>query len=803
MINLKQPADFNSDMNSHSVIPGRLARRFRALAAGILLALGSTAAQAVETHLMDFPPGWTLAGNSLTDPLDVGATFGGRATITSVWKWNAAGSKWAVYVPSMTGTALATYAASKGYDVLSSIAPGEGYWVSATEPVSLGSRTGTPFALGQAHIADGWNMVATGNDVGPTDIGTDIGNFTSLWAWNGAESRWHFHAPALAANNTQAGFIAGRGFREFGTVKLGKGRGFWVNRTPAVQPVAATVSAGNGQVGLSWAAVSGAGSYNIQRSTSGGAYSTLATGVTSPYQDTSVINGTAYSYIVVARDAANAADLNQSSPVTVTPSANALANSIGQNGIAVSMNGHTWTLGNAYVYRFSATGKREIYVKNPLVSPTALADMTQFNGVYLQEGSLSVPILAPGTFSCGANADNVAFGLRFTTGGDGWGGQYNATGCTVRLDYMSAKGGIKGEIVSATLSNGTRTFTVVNAPFRVYQHNGTPGTPPALPANAWSSLYISSGSFELTTGRHFLMPYDTGNKVGSSFSFGMDPNDGTDPVLVNGVPNTIDWIVQNSFFTTATNYTCGSVYTGGVGLNMQVWFGTYQAEQVYQSNPAGGGGNCTITISQIAGGLYKGQFTGTLKANDTLLANADETISVSGEFRNFVALPYVAGSGGNEGALPADGTTKAATMSVSDGSTHFTAGEQFRFDTFVADSPLNTSSFRGTFRHTADANFNLRLFEIPRAVGNYTCGTTYNGQKANLQVSTSRGVTYSGQWTTAGTSCTINITQYGTVIEGNYTATLGVGTNAGLASPVLPGNDALITVNGSFRLTPP
>lgn len=38
---------------------------------------------------------------------------------------------WAFYTPSLTTAALAAYAAGKGYDVLTTINSGEGFWVNA------------------------------------------------------------------------------------------------------------------------------------------------------------------------------------------------------------------------------------------------------------------------------------------------------------------------------------------------------------------------------------------------------------------------------------------------------------------------------------------------------------------------------------------------------------------------------------------------------------------------------------------------------------------------------------------------
>jgi thermitase len=74
---------------------------------------------------------------------------------------------------------------------------------------------------------------------------------------------------------------------------------------PAV-PTSLTATAGNAQVSLSWQASAGATSYNIKRSTtSGGPYTTVATGVTSTsYTSTGLTNGVKYFCVVSATNGA-------------------------------------------------------------------------------------------------------------------------------------------------------------------------------------------------------------------------------------------------------------------------------------------------------------------------------------------------------------------------------------------------------------------------------------------------------------------------------------------------------------------
>jgi hypothetical protein len=77
-------------------------------------------------------------------------------------------------------------------------------------------------------------------------------------------------------------------------------------------------TAGNNQNVLSWTASSGAASYNVQRAAAGGAYVDAAAGLTTlTYNDTTALNGTAYSYRIAA---VNASGQTLSNVVVLTPS---------------------------------------------------------------------------------------------------------------------------------------------------------------------------------------------------------------------------------------------------------------------------------------------------------------------------------------------------------------------------------------------------------------------------------------------------------------------------------------------------
>jgi hypothetical protein len=85
---------------------------------------------------IDLSIGWNLI-NSYLEPSDktVNAILSDvNDNIASVWKWD--NGKWAVYLPDQADGGDA-YAESKGFSLLSTINPGEGFWVNAVEQTTL------------------------------------------------------------------------------------------------------------------------------------------------------------------------------------------------------------------------------------------------------------------------------------------------------------------------------------------------------------------------------------------------------------------------------------------------------------------------------------------------------------------------------------------------------------------------------------------------------------------------------------------------------------------------------------------
>jgi fibronectin type 3 domain-containing protein len=128
---------------------------------------------------------------------------------------------------------------------------------------------------------------------------------------------------------------------------------------PAAVPTGLSAAVGNAQVGLSWNASSGATGYHVKRATvSGGPYTTIQSPATTNYNDTAVVNGTTYYYVVSATnelgESANSAEAS-ATPVAPPSSPPTGLSAVGANALVKL----TWN---------AASGVTSYNVKRSLVS---------------------------------------------------------------------------------------------------------------------------------------------------------------------------------------------------------------------------------------------------------------------------------------------------------------------------------------------------------------------------------------------------------------------------------------------------
>jgi glucosylceramidase len=146
--------------------------------------------------------------------------------------------------------------------------------------------------------------------------GTLIGtvSFGSTGGWQTWTTKNTTVSGASGVNNLYMVFQGGAGIANLNWIKFNQN-----SVQIPLAPTNLTATAGNSQISLSWSASSGATSYTVKRATtSGGAYTNIATGVTSTtYTNTGLTNGTAYYYVVSAVNTAGSS--GNSNEVSATP----------------------------------------------------------------------------------------------------------------------------------------------------------------------------------------------------------------------------------------------------------------------------------------------------------------------------------------------------------------------------------------------------------------------------------------------------------------------------------------------------
>jgi hypothetical protein len=119
-----------------------------------------------------------------------------------------------------------------------------------------------------------------------------------------------------------------------------------VSATPTIAlpdaPTGLTATGTNGAVNLTWGLATGAASYNVKRSTTGGAEATITNVSTTSYSDTAVVNGTPYFYKVSSTNSAGeSADSSEVSatPDVPPPAPTGLNATAGSNQVALAWTG--------------------------------------------------------------------------------------------------------------------------------------------------------------------------------------------------------------------------------------------------------------------------------------------------------------------------------------------------------------------------------------------------------------------------------------------------------------------------------
>lgn len=216
----------------------------------LLAASASTSASYAQTAF-NLVPGWNLLGNSSASAIDVATVFGDPAKFSTVWKWDRGASKWAFYAPSLAPSALTTYAQGKGYDVLTSIDPKEGFWVNASSAVALSGPGAGAVTLLESDLQQGWNLMASADGKTPSQLNQALSSslnaagkaIATTWAWDASKAAWKFFAPTLEAQGgtVLADYIASKGYLPFSSA-LSAAEGFWLNIASTTTTAQATTT---------------------------------------------------------------------------------------------------------------------------------------------------------------------------------------------------------------------------------------------------------------------------------------------------------------------------------------------------------------------------------------------------------------------------------------------------------------------------------------------------------------------------------------------------------------------------------
>ena len=270
------------------------------------------------------------------------------------------------------------------------------------------------------------------------------------------------------------GWLAAVSLTALMLVFTGCGGGGTTPPVPPANPTNATVTAGDGQVTVSWSAVTGATSYNIYWSTTTGvttANGTKITNAVNPYVQSSLSNGTAYYYVVTAVNSVG--ESAASAQVTATPSTGGTTNPF------------ITALTNGIGLREFIPGVTGIAGGASAVPPMGTIDTATPNGNGSYTPSVSWLALAAGAWSP-ASAPVSPFSVVSLSPAGAW-------LPTTTLSTLTANA--NGTLTITSVAFGTMTATPVAVNLAGATLNG--GTTMTLP----SSPYISAASSVVSVGK--------------------------------------------------------------------------------------------------------------------------------------------------------------------------------------------------------------------------------------------------------------------------------------------------------------
>lgn len=182
--------------------------------------------------------GWNLVGNSSRDAIDVPTFFSNSAVYNAIWTFDSTAGKWSLYSPELTTDDLFKYTQSRGFGVLKTIKPQQGFWVNAKTNGVIDLPATPAEGLSAAELSLGFNLVAISSALRPIEqifemnkkffaAGKEI---VTIWGWDAASSTWKFYSETLAKQGGAALFdyIRAHNARYFAE-KISPNEGIWLN----------------------------------------------------------------------------------------------------------------------------------------------------------------------------------------------------------------------------------------------------------------------------------------------------------------------------------------------------------------------------------------------------------------------------------------------------------------------------------------------------------------------------------------------------------------------------------------------
>lgn len=400
-----------------------------------------------------------LAATATTSQIDLSWVAASGATNYRVYRGTTSGS----YSQIASGVSGTTYSDT-------TVANGTQYYYSVrsfngTESVDSNEATGksiATFSVGgttspsSTSIQVTWTAPA-GGDLSDVRYGTTSGSYTTV---SGVTSPYTI--TGLTANTTYYIVVRARN-----TVGLGSSvqTAEVTQRTATVAPSGLVASATPGSVALTWAATTGATSYNVYRGTTSGSYSSLATGVgTTSYTDATAANGTTYFYVVTSVNGSESAYSNE---VTIRPVASfAITSATTVSTTQVDVVWPAVAGAAAYDVKYGTTTGSYTTTLSNQTSPVSLTGLAPGSTYYIVVVARNA--VGPGTsFQSGEVSAQTAFGAPGGVAVSATPGQAIVTWSTVSgaasyAVYRTTTSGSYGAALASGLTAATYTDTTVS-----------------------------------------------------------------------------------------------------------------------------------------------------------------------------------------------------------------------------------------------------------------------------------------------------------------------------------------------------